>query len=583
MTALPTPRDAGRDSGKRAQYLMLRFMRRPLFVLVAVYGASMIGWVIIPGPENHPEPLGFFHAFYFLTYTVTTTGFGEIPYAFSNAQRMWAIICLFAGVVAWLYAISAIIRLVQNPSFQRALEERRFSKSVARLQEPFVIVCGFGNRGSLLTRGLSDAGIAIVILDNDEDRINALYVRDYNVATPALVADARVPDRLIEAGLLAPNCLAVVALTSDEEVNAKIAIAARLLHPKIKVVTQLTEDIYEETLATLGGDLHIIDPFQTFGRYLAGTIHAPAIHMLYQWLVGSPGANLAMYADVPGGTWIVCGYGRMGRAVKEGLDSVGVNTVVIDPRMDEATAISDNFIVARINQRTLIDAGIGDAAGIVVCTRHDTENLGIALNARALNPHIFVLVRQNRHRNEILFSAAQADLIMQPNLVSARRILFLLIAPLLRVFFETMRDAPTNHRNSLLAETVRTLIATVGGDATPEIWTVEISPAASAAVIDGIQAGERPCLKDILRSAHDRSESLPVVALVIRSGGETVVMPNSDRQLACGDEILLCGRPFSRRLLDANLNNPYTLRYLLTGVDEPRSFALRWLTSRRAA
>ena len=37
--------DAGHDSAQRVQYLVLRFMRRPLFVLVAVYAISMIGWV----------------------------------------------------------------------------------------------------------------------------------------------------------------------------------------------------------------------------------------------------------------------------------------------------------------------------------------------------------------------------------------------------------------------------------------------------------------------------------------------------------------------------------------------------------
>ena len=77
----------------RVSYIILRYMRRPIMVLIAVYAASMVGWILIPGldDEGAPQNLSFFHAFYFLTYTVTTTGFGELPYTFTEAQRMWAL------------------------------------------------------------------------------------------------------------------------------------------------------------------------------------------------------------------------------------------------------------------------------------------------------------------------------------------------------------------------------------------------------------------------------------------------------------------------------------------------------------
>jgi hypothetical protein len=99
-----------RTSGKssRVIFIVLRFMRTPIMALVAVYAVSMVGWVMIPGqtPDGQSERLSFFHAFYFLTYTATTTGFGEIPYPFSDAQRMWGILSLYGSVIAWLYSSS---------------------------------------------------------------------------------------------------------------------------------------------------------------------------------------------------------------------------------------------------------------------------------------------------------------------------------------------------------------------------------------------------------------------------------------------------------------------------------------------
>ena len=360
-------------------FIVLRFMRAPLLVLIAVYACAMAGWVLIPGAEvdGVPEAPSFFHAFYFLAYTATTTGFGELPVRFTEAQRMWAIVCLYGSVVAWLYAVGAIIRLLQNPNFQQAIAERRFAQRVKSISDPFFIICGFGNTGSLLVRGLSDAGISAVVIDKDPERIKALLLRDYQVDVPGLWAEARVPGHLIDAGLMRDNCRGVVALTHDEEVNLKISVTARLLNPSIRVVTQSTSPEYEETLATLGDDIHIIDPFQTYAKYLGATIDDPAIHTLNQWLAGSPLATLDKVLNPPSGHWILCGYGRMGHWIKTSLETLGITVTVIEPNPTEAERENGQMIVGRASQRCLLEAGIKDAAGIVVCTNSDSENLGI--------------------------------------------------------------------------------------------------------------------------------------------------------------------------------------------------------------
>jgi Trk K+ transport system NAD-binding subunit len=572
---------AGVTGSHRVTYIVLRFMRRPILVLVTVYAISMLGWVLIPGadPEHPSQPMSFFHALYFLTYTATTTGFGEIPHAFTDTQRMWVIVSLYSGVVAWLYAVGAIIQLIQNPHFRQAIAEVRFAKSVARLNEPFVILCGFGSTGSLLTRGLSDSNITAVILDNDPDRVVALFLRDYRVAMHALQADARVPDRLIEAGLMMPNCEAVVALTADEELNVKIAVTARLLNPKARVIALSTHDVYDETLSTLGGEVHIIDPFHTYARYLGATIHNPLIHMLNEWLIGAPGANLAMYPDIPTGTWILCGFGRLGQEIQHSLVALGIPTIVIDPTIDPELAEEGRMIAGRATQQTLLAAGIQQAAGIVIGTNSDPDNLSILLNAKKLNPDIFVLVRQNRHRNQMLFSAAEADLIMQPSLVSARRILFLLIAPLLRTFFERVRDRPLQARDEFLRGAINQLQEHVGGTR-PRLWTVEVREGTTAALMKLFQSNVRVSLGEILRNPSDREQRLPCVPLVLRSGDDVQVMPDLTLTLKPDDQVLFCGRQSAHHLLDATLNNEYTLQYLMTGIDEPRGYVMQWAAKR---
>jgi Trk K+ transport system NAD-binding subunit len=569
---------------QRVTYIVLRFMRGPILVLIVVYATSMLGWALIPGRAadgSEAPAMSLFHAFYFLAYTSTTTGFGELPELFTDAQRMWAIVSLYAGVVAWLYAISSIVRLFQNPHFQSVQAERRFAIRVARLPGNFVIVCGFGSTGSLLVRGLSDAGIDVVILDRDADRIAAVLLRDYRVSTPALCADSRVPDHLIEAGLMRPNCRAVVALTGEEELNVKIAIAARLLNPSVQAITEVTDDEFIEILQTFGADAHTIDPFQTYARYLSVAVHSPVIHMLNEWLVGAPHANLAMYPEVPQGRWVICGFGRMGHCIVEGMKSLGIRCVVIDPDPGDFKAFEVQAIRGRATQTTLRRAGIEQAAGIVAGTNSDSENLGIVLNARALNPDIFVVVRQNRYRNQVLFNSAAADLIMQPNLVTARRIHWLLIAPLLRAFFDHVREFQMNADADGL-RTIITLLHDRLGDAKPQLRTIVIDAGSAEGLMTVMESGQPVTLGDILCDPSNRPEMLPCLALAVRSGDTVIAMPPSEREINPGDEILMCGSPRSYVRLDATLNSEYTLRYLITGVDEPRGYVMRWLESRRS-
>ncbi len=569
-------------SSNRVTFIILRYMRRPIMVLIAVYAISMVGWILIPGidGEGNAQHLSFFHAFYFLTYTVTTTGFGELPYTFTDAQRMWGIVSLYAGVIAWFYALGSILSLVQNADFRQSLAERRFAKGVAQISEPFCIICGFGNTGALLTRGLSDVGMTVIVIDKNNERIKTLILRDYRAQVFGLCADSRIPEHLIEAGLLKPNCKAVVALTKDEEINLKITVTARLMNANVWVATQSTSEIHEETLAALGSNVHIIDPFQTFAKYLGAVVRNPAIHTLNQWLAGTPGTSLDEQLPVPKGTWILCGFGRMGRWIRDSLEAEGISTVVIEPNPSQHDDQIPNLFVGRASQENLLRAGIEQAAGIVAGTDHDSENLSILLNAKALNPEIFLLVRQNRYRNQLVFQAARADFIMVPALVSARRILFLLLAPLLKPFFETFRRQDGGSDKLVLSNVMEQLAATIGSSQ-PVLLTVDAGGA--SALLSVVESGQEVTLGDVLTDPTDRNRQIACVALVIGSGNEQKVMPAPATTIQPCDQILFCGTPAALRVLDSTLNNEYTLRYLITGIDEPRGHVMQWFARRHAS
>ncbi|MDX1592847.1 MAG: NAD-binding protein [Gammaproteobacteria bacterium] len=562
----------------RVASIVLRLMRRPLLTLVAVYAVSIVGMVLMPGidAEGNPGHMSFFHAFYFMTYTATTTGFGELPVTFSNAQRMWAIAALYMSVVAWFYAIGSIIRLVQNPHFRRAVAERAFTRSVRRITEPFFIVCGFGDTGSLLTRGLSDSGYTAVVVDDDGERIKALSLRDYRVTMPGLQADASVPRHLLNAGLRSPLCRAIVALTPDEDANVKIAVMARLLNPEVRVICLATSLEQSDYLRALP-EIETVNPFAVFARYLSRALSSPKVYALTEWLIQAHGASLDRTLLVPRGDWILAGHGRMGRCLSEAMRRHGVTTIAIDPAIDEEEAVPGETIAGRADARALEEAGIERAVGIVAATNNDADNLGVLLNAHAINPDLFMIVRQNDHENELAFAAAEADLIMQPSLVTARKILFMLISPLIDEVLHYLDDEGGGKIDDLL-QRLHALV----GTRNPRLWTVHLDSDEAPAALEAIARGRTLRIEDLVRSRWETGETLPCLVLAHRRGDRVDAVPSTEKILYEGDELLLCGTTQAIHLLGATLANSYRLDYLITGYDPPRGYLGRWLQARRA-
>ncbi len=561
----------------RVIFIVMREMRGPLIALVCVYSLSILGMVFIPGLELDGEVqyMSIFHAFYFMTYTATTTGFGEIPMEFSNAQRFWAILCLYLSVLTWLYAISSIVILLQNPFLLSAFSEWRFSRRVQRLKDPFVIICGFGDTGSVLTRGLSDNGLPAVIIDSSLQRIKAVRLRDYSVAMPAFCGDACVPKHLLEAGLQRSNCRAIIAITNSEEVNLKISVLARVLNPNVAIISMSKVAVFEETLSTLGGEVHVVDPFKTYARVLASMIRNPGFYSFNNWLVRDKSATLERYITPPRGTWVICGYGRMGQEVNEVLCEYGIKTSVIDPNDTLDTEGVERYVMGRTTTNTLTQAGIKDAVGLISGTDNDGHNLGILLNARRLNQHLFTIVRQNGHENEIAFRAIEVDLIMQPTLVAARKILFILIAPLLKSFFKYLLASKPGREEEMEA-VIRELSEKVGNQP-PHLVTVDFTWEKSGAVMSVLDRGETVLLGDLIRDPRARDQRLDLVVLVIKTEDKETILPANNYQIKEHDQLLFCGTALAHRLFNATINSEYKLHYVQSGVYIPRSYLVKWI------
>ncbi|MDR0959509.1 MAG: NAD-binding protein, partial [Propionibacteriaceae bacterium] len=179
-----------------AVFIVLRKMRGPLIALISIMTVGVIGLSLMPGvpqPDGGHGRLDAFEAFYVMTYTATTIGFGEIPHVFSIEQRWWIIFSIYAAVIGWAYALAKLMGLLQDSAFTTARAGQSFRRTISRLREPFTIIVGYGYIGRSVARALDQRHRRVVIIDRDTVPIERLATDLLSEETPGLTADARRP------------------------------------------------------------------------------------------------------------------------------------------------------------------------------------------------------------------------------------------------------------------------------------------------------------------------------------------------------------------------------------------------------
>ena len=169
------------------------------------------------------------------------------------------------------------------------------------------------------------------------------------------------------------------------------------------------------------------------------------------------------------------------------------------------------------------------------------------------------------------FNAASADLIMQPSLVTARRILLRLISPLIQDLLEYLEQQP-----ELLTDVVLPLLHEAVKDPSPALWTIGVNDAESPAVMAHIRAHGPLTLACLFRDSRNRGDTLDAVPLLLKRAETQIVMPELFEELKEGDRILVCSTHAAKFRVRSNIANPYTLVFLATGKEQPRG----WLMNR---
>lgn len=180
--------------------------------------------------------LSLIDAFYFVTATLTTTGYGDIT---PKEHGIWVKIYTCCLMVLGSAGIATLYSLLTD-----YIVSERFNQLLGRqqvLHSGHVIVAGLGNVGFRTANQLFATGSDVVVVDVSATPEYRGFLENDMLF---LVGDARDPSILDRAAI--ENAKAVIAATNDDAVNLSISLAAKEINPNLRVVARLFDDRFAE-------------------------------------------------------------------------------------------------------------------------------------------------------------------------------------------------------------------------------------------------------------------------------------------------------------------------------------------------
>ena len=549
-------------------FVILRRLRRPLIVLIIAYAVSAWGLVLIPGldSEGNAITLSFFHALYFVSYTATTIGFGEIPYEFTDAQRAWTIVCIYTCVVSWAYTLGSVFHLSQDQTFRDAFARRRFALRVAALQEPFVLIVGYGQSGITLARMLDRMGQRMVIVEMRAERASSIEISEFAHVPEFLTADGRLPDVLVDAGINHRKCVAMVALAGNDDTNQSVAIGGTVLNPSVRIIARVHTRIARANLETFR-NIELINPFESFAKNIGLGLGSSEKLRVIEWLSGLPGGLRPDPLNLPRGHWVVCGTSSFSQYITAEFEKSGVSWSVIDY---DPVAPSERSEALRHGSalEELLAAGIEGAVGLVACTESDAVNLASVTRARSVNPGLYVVIRQVSAANASLIDASMAPLRFLKAEVVSHRVRQLLTSLLLMRFLQFLdedADDLTHRTGALLDMHV--------GEKVPFMWVFDCYSS-----FRGLKEALAPevdpplSIGDIVINPEKPPDRIAAFPLLLLRGASMMPLPTEETRLLSGDRVLFAGLRGLEELQKRFYLEPSPLDYVRSGIEPPRSW-----------
>jgi voltage-gated potassium channel len=227
------------------------------------------------------------------------------------------------------------------------------------------------------------------------------------------------------------------------------------------------------------------------------------------------------------GHFIICGVGRVGRAVAAEFADAGAPFVIVDTSTERHAWAEERQALVVTGDATQEDvlrkAMVHEAKGLIAAVAGDAQNIYIALTARELNPKLTIVARASGEGAEKTLRRAGADIIISPDVYSGQRIAQALLRPNVVAFLDHVAGR-------------------AGGDLeASENLQMEELVVAKGSTFNG----------RAMREARTRLERGVIVVGLKKADRPLMFNPASDVSIEAGDCIIAIGERSSLKRLEA--------------------------------
>jgi voltage-gated potassium channel len=222
--------------------------------------------------------------------------------------------------------------------------------------------------------------------------------------------------------------------------------------------------------------------------------------------------------------YIICGYGRMGRALCRYLTQKNLKCVAIEKNAARMPVMNADGILYIAGEATaeenLLKAGVKRASNLITALGTDADNVFLVLLAKGLNPNLYVVARASQNASKRPLYTAGADVVVSPYDVGARRMAHAVLRPNVIRFLEL-----------------------AFADKGTDIHIEEITVSATSALVDVR-----------LQESGIRQNYNLIILSIIKEDGTMVFNPSAGTRIGAGDSLITVGSSQSLMKLEKACN-----------------------------
>jgi voltage-gated potassium channel len=228
---------------KKFEFLTLAIM----FLMAVVFGSTII--FIYEGAGVNPNIHNYFDAIYWSVITISTVGFGDISPV--TIQGRIATLFLVVGGMGVIAFSTSIVTTALNEKLLILKEEKAIGE--ANSLKDFIIICGFGRMGKVLSQEFEKINQSFIIIDKEDDT----FKHSDNQKLLTVKGDATDSSLLESIGINSGRASTIIAITDNDAVNLSIILTARSLNENIRIIAR-ANDVKVKTKLILAGASEVI-------------------------------------------------------------------------------------------------------------------------------------------------------------------------------------------------------------------------------------------------------------------------------------------------------------------------------------